>query len=408
MSIQVLNPSQYLNNFTEDADIRINPFSKAFTFDSFDLTIVNLQDKDIWVNQENNYKSTSHQSDIDTLSAMINNTGTCKILLLLPMDYTFKYNAINGRYSKRISLRDMLQQLNHDILEGLYKKKVDLAFGRSETEMNGRTYSADFHLHDSSDCRIKPLLPKSNAGTTTCFQIDEHLFATTLLMDSNDALLELCNALELLPREDAALPDWLGEIHIFDEEQLRTSLAVLSDKIAELDDEKQQIENTLGDYSETKSILCKKDFELEEQAKRMLQELLEITVDFEDTKEEDFRYETDSDVYVFEIKGAVGGLKRQHISKAHDHTQIVQDELDDAASKKTARGVLLFSGQINTPPSQRDSYPDKQITLAERDEIAVISTETFLRCYEAHQEGKLSKEEFLDLISVSGLTRYGE
>lgn len=408
MSTQILCYQQSSLALPERDEITNNSFSTAAEFDAFALTIINLQDKKIWRNNRSSNKSIDIQSDIKTLGSMINRSSSCKVLLLLPQDECFQYDysKYERRYTESIHLRDMLPALNNEILANLFGRKVSLVFGHTETIISGHTFEADFSLEESSDSHIIPLAPRSNAGSATCFQIRNRLFATTLSVTFGDPLFELCNCLDLLPKTEAPLPEWLNEMTIFDEEQLRHSHTELLGNIEKLEIEKDRIEKTLEQYNETKSILCKKDSELETLVREMLIKILDASANFIDEKEEDYRFETDSSVYVFEIKGAIGGLKRHHISKAHDHVQIVQDDLDEASSTKTAKGVLIFSGQIQTPPSKRDPYPKKQITLAERDEIAVMSAETFLRCYEAKLQENLSATEFLDLISLPGLIVY--
>ena len=211
----------------------------------------------------------------------------------------------------------------------------------------------------------------------------------------------------LLPDKQEEFPEWLSDVPFLDEGDLRSRRTDIANEISRLERERNDIDDKLSAHEEKKSILCIKDSALEDRVRDMLAEVLHVPNDFEDTKEEDFRYETENAIYLFEIKGSVGGLKRQHISRTNDHVQIRFDKLEDSGQAKKVKGTLIFSSQINNPPIGKDPYPQQQLTLAEREEIGVMPAETFLRCYEASIQGALSPDEFVSLIdSSSGLIEY--
>ena len=133
----------------------------------------------------------------------------------------------------------------------------------------------------------------------------------------------------------------------------------------------------------------------------MLAKILDVSSDFEDAREEDFRYETDDCVYVFEIKGSVKGLKREQVSKTEDHVQICADKLEEMCSSQRVKGILIFSSQIEVPPSEKDSYPQKQLEIAARYGVAVMSAETLLRYYEASERGNLGPYDFIEILDSS-------
>lgn len=81
--------------------------------------------------------------------------------------------------------------------------------------------------------------------------------------------------------------------------------------------------------------------------------ILHVASDFEDVREEDFRYETADCVFIFEIKRSIKGLKREHVSKAEDHVQICADMLEEKESKQRVKGILVFSSQIDVLQRRR-------------------------------------------------------
>ena len=85
--------------------------------------------------------------------------------------------------------------------------------------------------------------------------------------------------------------------------------------MAVLNEEKKGIEKVLSSYRDIKSVLCTKDFDLENNARHLLAEIAEVDETFEDNKEEDFNFSYDDTFYLIEIKGSGRGLKRQHIQR---------------------------------------------------------------------------------------------
>lgn len=171
--------------------------------------------------------------------------------------------------------------------------------------------------------------------------------------------------------------------------------------MAVLNEEKKGIEKILSSYRNIKSVLCTKDFDLENNARHLLAEIAEVDETFEDNKEEDFNFSYDDTFYLIEIKGSSRGLKRQHISKTYDHVQIKMDEMEAEGDSRKIKGVLIFASQIELRPEERDPFPEKQISIAQRTEIAVLSTETLLRCYEAYIEGRLTSDAFKETLRHS-------
>ena len=108
---------------------------------------------------------------------------------------------------------------------------------------------------------------------------------------------------------------------------------------------------------------------------------------------------------------ALGGLKRQHVSRAYDHVQIEMDAKDSIGDTSAVKGILIFASQIEMKPEERDSFPESQLTIASRNDIAVLSTEVLLRCYEAYLEGYLTSDGFKETLQASsgfvGLEEFG-
>ena len=224
------------------------------------------------------------------------------------------------------------------------------------------------------------------------------------MVKNNSDLSAIVDAIFPTEAQSARTPDWLEEVEFHDEATRRVRMQAIDDQIALLSEERKGIEEVLSDYREIKSVLCSKDFELENKVRHLLAEIVEVDEGFEDNKEEDFRFSYDDTLFLIEIKGSNGGLKRQHVSKTYDHVQIKADAMEEEGNSGKLKGVLIFAAQIELKPDERDQFPETQITIARKNDIAVLSTETLLRCYEAYVEGRLTSDAFKEtLLQTSGL-----
>lgn len=272
-----------------------------------------------------------------------------------------------------------------------------ICFGKSKTILSNKEFHSDFSFSTPFTASSKPLLV-SNASTVTAVLISETFAATTLQINNNDELSTVVDGIFPAKVQPARTPDWLDEVEYHDEEAQRVRIKEINEKMALLNEERKGIEEVLSDYQNIKSVLCTKDFDLENKARHLLAKIAEVDEDFQDNKEEDFRFSYDDTLFLIEIKGSNGGLKRQHVSKTYDHVQIKADAMEDEGCSGKLKGVLIFASQIEIRPGERDPFPATQIAIARKNDIAVLSTETLLRCYEAYIEKRLTSASFKETL----------
>lgn len=94
-----------------------------------------------------------------------------------------------------------------------------------------------------------------------------------------------------------------------------------------------------------------------------------------------------------------------------DAAVLEMDAKDSIGDTSAVKGILIFASQIEMKPEERDSFPESQLTIASRNDIAVLSTEVLLRCYEAYLEGYLTSDGFKETLQASsgfvGLEEFG-
>ena len=332
-----------------------------------------------------------------------------KCIVVLPQNYSFLYSygynleTHSEGYKKKKPLKDFIKDFAVSPIGELFSFSLRICFGKSITLVSNKELHSDFSFSMPIASPLKPLLT-SNASTISTVLISETLAATTLEINTNEDLSAVIDAIFPAVVQSVLIPDWLDEVEYHDETAQRARIKEIDEEMALLDKEKKEIEGVLSNYQDIKSVLCSKDFELEKMTRHLLAKIVEVDEDFEDCKEEDFRFSYNDTLYLIEIKGSKGGLKRQHISKTYDHVQIKADAMEDEGSTSKLKGVLIFASQIELKPEERDPFPETQITIARKNDIAVLSTETLLRCYEAYIEKRLTSTSFKETLSqTSGL-----
>ena len=409
MKTQILVYKKPNCGFTETSDLTIREFGKALAFDAFDLTVIDLQDKYLWKSDYTNDKILQDHADISSIRQMMLQSNKAKCIVVLPQNYSFLYSygynleTHSEGYKKKKPLKDFIKDFAVSPIGELFSFSLRICFGKSITLVSNKELHSDFSFSMPITSPLKPLLT-SNASTISTVLISETLAATTLEINTNEDLSAVIDAIFPAVVQSVLIPDWLDEVEYHDETAQRARIKEIDEEMALLDKEKKEIEGVLSNYQDIKSVLCSKDFELEKMTCHLLAKIVEVDEDFEDCKEEDFRFSYNNTLYLIEIKGSKGGLKRQHISKTYNHVQIKADAMEDEGSTSKLKGVLIFASQIELKPEERDPFPETQITIARKNDIAVLSTETLLRCYEAYIEKRLTSTSFKETLSqTSGL-----
>lgn len=409
MKTQILVYKKPNCGFTETSDLTIREFGKALAFDAFDLTVIDLQDKYLWKSDYTNDKILQDHADISSIRQMMLQSNKAKCIVVLPQNYSFLYSygynleTHSEGYKKKKPLKDFIKDFAVSPIGELFSFSLRICFGKSITLVSNKELHSDFSFSMPITSPLKPLLT-SNASTISTVLISETLAATTLEINTNEDLSAVIDAIFPAVVQSVLIPDWLDEVEYHDETAQRARIKEIDEEMALLDKEKKEIEGVLSNYQDIKSVLCSKDFELEKMTRHLLAKIVEVDEDFEDCKEEDFRFSYNNTLYLIEIKGSKGGLKRQHISKTYNHVQIKADAMEDEGSTSKLKGVLIFASQIELKPEERDPFPETQITIARKNDIAVLSTETLLRCYEAYIEKRLTSTSFKETLSqTSGL-----
>ena len=100
-------------------------FHDVRSLDEYSVNVIDLNDERIWVNDKDSKTSLNCIADLKSLSSMIVNSRTAKIIILLPQNLSYYYHyAIHqygqGKTYKKEELKNMLGELVGYILKQLY------------------------------------------------------------------------------------------------------------------------------------------------------------------------------------------------------------------------------------------------------------------------------------------------
>lgn len=395
MKIQYISYTD--NRNFESKNITCKKFSNPLAFDNFDVTVISLQDSEMWKNKENNTLHIDCIKDLHNLGQMNSASNTSITLVLLPQDYIFRSEySYSGKYYNSTSIRKILPDVTSLISKSLGIGDVTLLPGAEITLLGHKEYNSSFSI-SAPDPIDENRIRRGNGNGITVYLTDDYA-ATTIQIDNSDSLLGFLEDIGFVDRESATYPNWLDTIPFLDEPDLMGQLELKRAKIAELEHECTLIEEKLDEYRDKKLILCTKGNRLQDSVTSMLEEILPREKVFVDEGEEDYRYETNSRAFLFEIKGSEKSLKRDHISKTDNHVQVYEDFHEENQGGRAPKGILIFSEEIEKPPSEHLPYVETQVELAKKYGILVISALSFLRLYEKFHRGEITTSQLQEKL----------
>lgn len=394
MKIQFISYTR--DNAFESENVTCKTFSDALAFDNFDITVISLQNAEIWKNKGHGTKTVNCVSDLVNLGQMISAKKKSLVLLLLPQDYLFRWDRGTNSYYHSNNIRSILPDVTYIITSVFNLKDLILSPGAEITSLGSNEYHSAFSICPKDHTGQEHIL-KGNGNGITVYRTSDYT-ATTIQIDNGNSLQHFLEDIGFINRDTLLYPDWLDDIQFLDEADLKKRLAGYRAEIEKLEQQCTSIEDRLATYQEKKSILCSQDKALQDTVVSMLEEIFPREEKFIDEGEEDYRFETDNRAFLFEIKGSKKSLKREHISKTENHVQVYNDLNEDGQELKLPKGILIFSEEINKPPSEHIAYVETQIDLASKYGILIISAIDFLKLYESFCEEKLKPGTISEML----------
>lgn len=372
-------------------------FHDIRSLDEYSINIIDLNNKNIWVNNKDNKSSLNCIADLKSISSMIANSRTAKIIILLPQNLKYSYDYAVHRYGQNKTyiideLKNMLGELVGHILKQLYPAIVHtpLEYENTKTIIRNKEYPASFYFSNVSDARFR-----SNMSEKATVLMRGNVVLSTLEIKDYDSLFVFLDELCLLDKREEE-PEWLANIRMFDD---IVQDAIIADKKEEINAAKQVIDQAnmvLEKNKRMKSVLYTNGDELVQVVFEILEELLGCDLSqFVDLKKEDFLFTIEDTTFIGEIKGVNSNVKNPNITQLEVHYQDYCEEHDDIPEEKI-KALLIINHQKSKPIGEREPIMERQINLAKRNGSLIIETYTLLQILEKYRNGDMSRKEILN------------
>lgn len=192
--------------------------------------------------------------------------------------------------------------------------------------------------------------------------------------------------LQTSEEESNEIVDWLDKVNILDDIKLNLKLLQNKEKIDELLNEQSLLKEKQNQNDFYKSILYSSGDKLVEVVEKILEEMLEISIDDKDLKKQDLYFKLNDKNILVEIKGVNHPFQRDNISQVKRHIKDYADEHEiyGADVEKLCKGVLIinpYSLHDLKDKISKEFYSKEVIADAEYEKICTIDTLTLLNYY---------------------------
>ena len=384
--------------FQNDSKYSVSDFKGPKAFDEFDINVIDLSFSQLWENKSNSTQSVNMIKDLEHYRNIIKNTDESKIIVVFPQNIYFKYCYISDTYKYAESIKNLLELIQRLIIENIYGYSFKLEFETTKTILNNSFVNADFHFCSGVFEKEKIVLTSNRSNKITTIKIDDNLYYTTLnVFESKEILEEFLNKAQIVKNAENEKPKWIEEINILNDLEIKDNIQQIEKSISEKIFQKEIELNKLKANNKIKSILYQTDKDLQKEIIEILNELLDFKDEqFVDEMEEDYRIKKENITFLIETKGLLRNIKGEDISKTSNHVEIYKDKLDEEGVQENVKGIYIVCTQRNKKVEEREKTPDRQISLAKRNEILIIRTEVLIKLYEAFRNGKINTEEIIE------------
>lgn len=380
---------------------RITTIDSFISFDEFDLNIIDLRHRELFVIDTHNKDNLT--SDIkkmyENLNTAISNITKSKVIIILPNSFKLLLN--DGREYEELKYK--LGFFNYAIyLITNLNLNIKYEYSTTRIEEQIEMYS-DFYIDINRDLKFIKLKSK---GDNPVVINNENIYITTLDISFDENLEILLKKIGLIEKENLNEPDWIQNFNFFDDDKQKENI-FKSEILIKIEEEK--IENArkiLQINKKFKSILYTQGEELVDEVKEIISEMLDVDLSkFVDKKIEDIRFEYNNDVFIGEIKGIADNVKSKNLSQLDNHFTAFIDENPNIDEEKIFK-LLIINAQRKLPLDKRDPIDDKQIAQAENKyKSLIIETETLLKLFEKYKNQELNREEIIEKLKTYGILK---
>lgn len=403
--IQIITANKEFGDlFENDSNYIINTFKNPRVFDEFDINILDLSFDLLWLYRGNRPESINIIDDLKHYKNIIRNANNSKILVILPQNVNYNYWYSNGKYQYKCELKNLLNLVQSLLVDNIYdyyfQLEFETEFETTQTQFKHNNVKADFHFPNGMFEKEDIVLNSDGANKATTIRVKDNLFYTTLdITESKKVLQEFLVKAQMIEEKMNEIPEWIEKINILDDEKIKSNIQEIEKEITEKKNKKEIEIEKLNKNNKVKRILYETDKKLQEEVIEILNEMLDYKDNnFVDEMEEDYRIKKKNVTFIIETKGLSRNIKGEDISKTLNHVEMYEDKIEENNIKENVKGIYIVATQRNKMIEEREKTPDRQLKLAERNNILIIRTEILLKLYEKFKNGKIKTKEIIELL----------
>lgn len=410
------------NNLKEQAknnsEFKVNCLKNIESMDEYDINIIDLNSENLWYNKEVNQESINEINDLKHLKNTIENSLSSKMLIILPQNLNYFWHKYNNKYLNEEQLKNEVKLIKKIINENIYCFPFDLYYEKSITQIGDKRISSDFCFNNKqivdtkwTICKVTEILSSNKSKKINTIKVDDKIYITSLNINENiDLIIEFLKYIKIYNANEEIIPKWIKDINILNDIEIKKQLSQIEENILKLEQNKVHIKEAIHENNKIKSILYETDKKLQNKIIEILNEMLDYNDDnFIDEMEEDFRIKKENITFIVETKGLKRNIAGTDVSKTFNHVLMYEEKLQEIGEKENVKGIFIVATQRDRCLQEREKTPDRQISIAERNNILIIRTEELLKLFEAFRNKKIKTEKIIKLFNEQiGEFKYGE
>ncbi len=390
------------NLYVETNKYVVSDFKSPKSFDEYEINVIDLSFDKLWRKDSTEKMDNINMSkDFLHYKKIIENTQNTKVLIIFPQNIRFFSYYYNDKYHRSEDLKNLLQLVKDLVRKYINLYDFDLVFESTKTMLNSEEINADFYFYKNNLQEENIVLISDKSKKVTTIKVDSNLFYTTLdISNSPEKLEEFLLKTQIIDNEENNKPEWLKEVNILDDIEIKNRIYEIDECIKNKQIEKSKEIEKQRENEKIKSILYETNKNLQNEVIEILNEILDYQDDnFIDEMEEDFRIKKENVTFIIETKGLSRNIKGEDISKTVNHVEVYLDKLDEEDIKENVKGIYIVATQRKKKIVEREKTPDRQVKLAERNNILIIRTEQLLEIIEDYRRKKLKTEDIIKIFT---------
>jgi len=371
---------------------------EPYSLDSFDVNIITLQNSNIWKTKTYSPTTIDTLDDFISLHDLLHSSKKATNIICYPLNVQFTFTSNNSKKELKDCLGGVETIIGHLIPSTILP---ELLYENCHTKCNNSFYRSSFTFKQQYDYLTK----SEGSENPSTIALGKRTILTTFALFKEPNMLKDFFIEIGIEGKNEVVPEWVNNIEFYNDKIQKESILSNQQKIDILQAEIKKSQEQLDENTYYKKILCTSGDELVQPIFKMMEQMLVCDLsEFEDVKKEDFLIKLSDITFIGEIKGITSNVKSEHISQLDVHYHSYLDELQDSETTENVKALLIINPFRNTPVSERKTVHDNQITLAQRNESLIITTDTFLKIFEKFLNKEIDTAKILDLFkSKTGL-----